>query len=114
MSSGTTAAGKKTSPSSTVAAIRGMPASVVSDGTARRARAPGGTLYGKTGTTNGNADAMFSGFDASLAVGVWVGRDDRRPIGPKETGARAALPIWVEFVQAVPAGGMRIEAVNVR
>jgi len=101
-------------PPDTVAAIREMLASVVSDGTARRARALGRTVYGKTGTTNGNADALFVGFDASLVVGVWVGRDDRRPIGPKETGARAALPIWVEFMQAVPAAGMRMAAVDMR
>jgi penicillin-binding protein 1A len=72
----------------------------------------GRTVYGKTGTTNGNADALFIGFDASLVVGVWVGRDDRSPIGPKETGARAALPIWVEFMKQVPAAAIRVASVK--
>jgi penicillin-binding protein 1A len=99
-------------PPSEVAAIREMLASVVSDGTARRARGLGRRVYGKTGTTNGNADALFIGFDASLVVGVWVGRDDRSPIGPNETGARAALPIWVEFMKQVPAAAIRVASVK--
>ena len=101
-------------PATSVAAIREMLAAVISDGTARRALSLGRPVYGKTGTTNGNADALFVGFDASLVVGVWVGRDDRLPIGPKETGARAALPIWIEFMKRVPAAGMRMAAVNIR
>ena len=90
-------------PAASVAAMRDMLAAVVSDGTARRALSLERPVYGKTGTTNANADALFIGFDDTLVVGVWVGRDDREPIGPKETGARAALPIWVAFMQQAPA-----------
>jgi len=59
-------------------------------------------IYGKTGTTNDYTDAWFVGFDDRLTVGVWVGRDDHTPIGSKETGSRAALPIWIEFMKKVP------------
>ncbi|MEW6001817.1 MAG: PBP1A family penicillin-binding protein, partial [Nitrospirota bacterium] len=75
---------------------------VIDEGTAQRAKELNRSVYGKTGTTNDFTDAWFIGFDDRLAVGVWVGRDDHRPIGPKETGARAALPIWIEFMKRVP------------
>jgi penicillin-binding protein 1A len=75
---------------------------VVEEGTAMRAKELRRTLYGKTGTTNSYSDAWFIGFDDHLVVGVWVGRDDHKPIGPKETGARAALPIWMEFMKKAP------------
>ncbi len=75
---------------------------VVEEGTAQRARELKKTLYGKTGTTNEYTDAWFIGFDDRLIVGVWVGRDDHKPIGAKETGARAALPIWIEFMKKAP------------
>jgi penicillin-binding protein 1A len=75
---------------------------VVEEGTAQKARELKRTLYGKTGTTNDYSDAWFLGFDDRLVVGVWVGRDDHKPIGTKETGARAALPIWMEFMKKVP------------
>jgi penicillin-binding protein 1A len=64
-------------------------------------------VYGKTGTTNDYTDAWFIGFDDSLAVGVWVGRDDHTPIGNKETGATAALPIWIDFMKRVGEGGVQ-------
>jgi penicillin-binding protein 1A len=75
---------------------------VVKEGTAQKALELDRAVYGKTGTTNDFTDAWFIGFDDWLAVGVWVGRDDHTPIGPKETGARAALPIWIEFMKRVP------------
>lgn len=75
---------------------------VVEEGTAVKARELKRPLYGKTGTTNDYTDAWFIGFDERLVVGVWVGRDDHKPIGPKETGARAALPIWIDFMKKVP------------
>jgi penicillin-binding protein 1A len=99
-------------PSASVAAIREMLAAVVTDGTARRAQCLDRPVYGKTGTTNANADALFIGFDDDLVVGVWVGRDNREPIGPKETGARAALPIWIDFMQHAPAGGVRMASLQ--
>jgi len=98
-------------PPSSVTAIREMLASVVSDGTGRRALSLERPVYGKTGTTNANADALFVGFDDQLVVGVWVGRDSRESIGPKETGARAALPIWIEFMRQAPSQGMRMASI---
>ena len=75
---------------------------VVEEGTAVRAKELKRPLYGKTGTTNDYTDAWFIGFDDRLVVGVWVGRDDHTPIGRKETGASAALPIWIEFMKKAP------------
>lgn len=74
---------------------------VVETGTAVKAKDIKKTLYGKTGTTNDYSDAWFIGFDDRLVVGVWVGRDDNKPIGLKETGAKAALPIWIEFMKNI-------------
>jgi penicillin-binding protein 1A len=61
-------------------------------------------LAGKTGTTNDFTDAWFVGFSPSLTAGVWVGYDEKKSLGTKETGARAALPIWMEFMSAALAG----------
>jgi len=72
---------------------------VVLEGTGKRARALGGQIAGKTGTTDNYKDALFIGFTPHLAVGVWVGLDTPQPLGRHETGARAALPIWMEFMQ---------------
>jgi penicillin-binding protein 1A len=72
---------------------------VVKEGTGAAARDLGRPVYGKTGTTNDYTDAWFVGFDDRLAVGVWVGRDNHTPIGRRETGARAALPIWLDFMR---------------
>jgi penicillin-binding protein 1A len=76
---------------------------VITEGTGSKAKEIGRPVYGKTGTTNDYSDAWFIGFDERLAVGVWVGRDDHTPIGDKETGAMAALPIWLEFMKQVTA-----------
>ena len=75
---------------------------VVEEGTAVKAKALGRPLYGKTGTTNDYTDAWFIGFDERLVAGVWVGRDNHKPIGPAETGTRAALPIWIDFMKKAP------------
>jgi penicillin-binding protein 1A len=61
-------------------------------------------LGGKTGTTNDYTDAWFVGFSPSVTTGVWVGFDDRQTLGEKETGARAALPMWMDFMKAAIAG----------
>jgi len=66
--------------------------------TGARARRLGARVAGKTGTTNGNRDAWFVGFSPEVATGVWVGFDRPRPLGPRETGGRAALPIWVDYM----------------
>ena len=71
---------------------------VVERGTAVRARALKRPIAGKTGTTNDFTDAWFIGYEPSLAAGVWVGYDDKKlSLGPHEEGARAALPIWMDF-----------------
>ena len=56
-------------------------------------------LAGKTGTTDEYTDAWFVGFDPDITVGVWVGHDEKKPLGKGETGASAALPIWIDFMQ---------------
>ena len=85
----------------TVDKLKVLLGAVVREGTAVKARELGRPVYGKTGTTNDFTDAWFIGFDDGLAVGVWVGRDNHKPIGNKETGAQAALPIWIEFMKRV-------------
>jgi penicillin-binding protein 1A len=61
-------------------------------------------LGGKTGTTSEYTDAWFLGFSPSVTCGVWIGFDSRESLGEKETGARAALPIWITFMKAAIAG----------
>jgi penicillin-binding protein 1A len=61
-------------------------------------------LGGKTGTTNDYTDAWFVGFSPSVTCGTWIGFDDRQSLGEKETGARAALPMWMDFMRAAIAG----------
>lgn len=73
---------------------------VVQNGTARAALSLRWPLGGKTGTTDDYSDAWFIGFDPNLTVGVWVGHDERRPLGRAETGAQAALPIWMDVMEA--------------
>ncbi len=75
--------------------------SVVEEGTGRRVRALSRPCAGKTGTTNDVRDAWFIGFTPQLVTGVWVGFDDLRPLGKRETGAVAASPIWLDFMQQV-------------
>ena len=78
---------------------------VVQFGTAMRAKELGRPIAGKTGTTNDFTDAWFIGFSPSLAAGVWVGFDDKQEsLGKKETGAKAALPIWIDFMRAAFEG----------
>jgi penicillin-binding protein 1A len=60
-------------------------------------------LAGKTGTTNDFTDAWFVGFSPSITCGVWVGFDEKKTLGEKETGAQAALPIWIDFMKAAIA-----------
>jgi len=59
---------------------------------------------GKTGTTNDFTDAWFVGFSPAMTCGVWVGFDEKKTLGAKETGAHAALPIWMNFMSAAMAG----------
>jgi penicillin-binding protein 1A len=61
-------------------------------------------VAGKTGTTNDFTDAWFVGFTPTMTCGVWVGYDERKSLGAKETGAHAALPIWMSFMSLAMAG----------
>ncbi len=72
---------------------------VIEHGTGWKARELGRPAAGKTGTTNDYRDAWFIGYTPSLVTGVWVGYDDQTSIGYRETGARAALPIWLAFMK---------------
>lgn len=74
---------------------------VVKHGTGGAAAALGRPVAGKTGTTSNLADAWFIGFTPGLAAGVWVGRDRCERLGPRETGGRAAAPIFLDFMQEV-------------
>jgi penicillin-binding protein 1A len=73
-------------------------------GTGQAAEALHHALGGKTGTTSDFTDAWFMGFSPSVTCGVWVGFDSRQSLGDKETGARAALPIWMDFMKQAVAG----------
>ena len=78
---------------------------VVERGTGTPARALGRPAGGKTGTTNDFTDAWFIGFTPEITAGVWVGYDDKSvSLGKPETGAVAALPIWLEFMQGALDG----------
>jgi penicillin-binding protein 1A len=61
-------------------------------------------LAGKTGTTNDQRDAWFAGFNKDLVTIVWVGFDNPLPLGNRETGAQAALPMWIDFMRAALQG----------
>jgi penicillin-binding protein 1A len=61
-------------------------------------------LGGKTGTTNDFTDAWFIGFSPSVTCGTWIGYDDRTSLGDKETGAKTALPLWMDFMKTAIAG----------
>jgi penicillin-binding protein 1A len=87
---------------------------VIQFGTGIQARSLGRPAAGKTGTTQDYTDAWFIGFTPQLTAGVWVGYDDKQiSLGKKETGARAALPIWLEFMQSVLAGMPALDFANV-
>jgi penicillin-binding protein 1A len=75
-------------------------ADAVQEGTGSRAKSLGRPVAGKTGTTNNLKDAWFIGYTPTTLAGVWVGHDDHhRSLGTKETGGRAACPIWVYFME---------------
>ncbi|MGE5173127.1 MAG: penicillin-binding protein 1A [Betaproteobacteria bacterium] len=73
--------------------------SVIEEGTGKGAKVLGRPVAGKTGTTNNYVDAWFMGYTPSIVTGVWVGYDNAKAsLGDKETGARAALPIWISVM----------------
>ena len=77
---------------------------VVLHGTAMAAAKMPYPLAGKTGTTNDFTDAWFVGFSPSLTCGVWMGYDEKKTLGEKESGGHAALPIWIQFMTVALAG----------
>ncbi len=77
---------------------------VVLHGTAVSAAKMPYPLAGKTGTTNDFTDAWFVGFSPTLTCGVWMGFDEKKTLGEKESGARAALPLWIQFMNVALAG----------
>ena len=79
--------------------ITNMLKGVIEEGTGRKARILRHSVAGKTGTTDEFKDALFIGFSPSISTGVWVGKDDFTTLGNMETGAKAALPIWIEFME---------------
>ena len=77
---------------------------VVLHGTGYKASLLKHPLAGKTGTTNDFTDAWFIGFSPSITCGVWLGYDEKKTLGPKESGAMAALPIWIDFMKVAIQG----------
>ena len=71
----------------------------VQRGTAKKLKSLKVPLAGKTGTTNDNYDAWFIGFSSNLVIGVYIGYDNPKTLGKYETGSKAALPIFKDFVE---------------
>ncbi|WDP87208.1 MAG: PBP1A family penicillin-binding protein [Desulfobacter sp.] len=93
---------KKTAVTDRVSAaiMTDMLKGVVYEGTGKKASHIKKEIGGKTGTTDQYKDALFIGFSPDIACGVWVGNDNATTLGPYETGAKAALPIWIDYMQA--------------
>ena len=88
---------------STARAMMQLLLAVVRQGTGAAASHLQHPLGGKTGTTNDYTDAWFVGFSPSITCGTWIGYDNSQSLGEKETGARAALPMWINFMRAAIA-----------
>ena len=85
--------------------IQSIMRDVVKRGTGRGALRLGRRdLAGKTGTTNDQRDAWFSGFNGEVVASAWVGFDKVQPLGNRETGGRAALPMWVDYMRVALKG----------
>jgi penicillin-binding protein 1A len=85
--------------------VRSMMMDVIRRGTGARAMELGrNDLAGKTGTTNEQRDAWFSGYNDHLVTTVWVGFDNHDPLGRNDVGGRAALPIWIEYMREALEG----------
>jgi penicillin-binding protein 1A len=80
--------------------VTSMLRSVVTEGTGTPAQRLERAVVGKTGTSNEARDAWFVGYSPSVVAGVWVGFDDQRSLGKRETGTRTALPVWIDVMAA--------------
>ena len=85
--------------SGTAYTITSLLQSVVEHGTGKKVKELKRPVAGKTGTTNNYVDAWFMGYTPELVTGVWVGKDKDESLGRNETGSRAAIPIWLQFMQ---------------
>ena len=90
---------KQVFSSETAYQMTSMLEGVVERGTGRGLKNLNLDLAGKTGTTNDNTDAWFIGFTSKLVIGVYVGLDEPRSLGKRETGAKTAMPIFKNFVK---------------
>jgi len=90
--------------SRTARIVTSMLQEVVQHGTGIAAAGLKLPLGGKTGTTNDFTDAWFVGFSPSMTCGVWIGYDEKKSLGAKESGAHAALPMWIDFMKIAMAG----------
>jgi len=95
---------KRVIEASTAYCITNMLEGVVQNGTAQRVKSLKRPIAGKTGSTNNFYDAWFIGYTPRYITGVWVGFDKPKSIGKKETGARAAIPIWLSFMENILSG----------
>jgi penicillin-binding protein 1A len=85
----------------TASMLTDMLTGVIKRGTGKAASRLPWPLAGKTGTTENFRDAWFVGYSPTVVTGVWVGYDSGQEVGPRETGAQAALPIWTEVMDKV-------------
>ena len=95
---------RRTIDKSTAYIITHLLKEVVQSGTGWRVKALNRPVAGKTGTTNNLNDAWFVGYTPRYVTGVWVGFDQEQTLGKKETGSRAASPIWLDFMKAILSG----------
>jgi len=90
---------KRVVPAENIYLMTTMMRDVIQHGTGRRARQLGRSdIAGKTGTTNDQRDAWFAGFNSDVVTITWVGFDQVRSLGKWETGSRAALPMWIDYM----------------
>jgi len=88
----------------TAAVVTDMLKAVIQEGSGRKARILHRPVAGKTGTSTGFKDALFIGYSPSIVTGVWVGTDDYVTLGEGESGSKAALPIWIDYMSAALDG----------
>lgn len=80
------------------AIVTDMLKAAILEGTGKKAGIIAKEIAGKTGTTNDYKDALFIGFSRDIVIGIWIGNDDATTLGNNETGARAALPVWIDYM----------------